>query len=495
MSSEGKTGEPEFTGWRSIFWPIHPFEIKKFLPMALMMMCILLNYSLLRGMKDSLVVTTMGADTIPTLKLWFVLPSAVIFMIVYSKLSNLFSKNTVFYIIVSFFLIYFMLFAFVLYPLHSYLHFDFSNVGGTFWQRLLKPIGSWTFSLFYVMAELWGSAMVSLMFWRFANDVTSLKESKRFYSMFGFVANGALIVSGLLLKEVQGGSTSGADQWSSLPYLISTVGASCLIIMGIYYWLNNYVLTDPRYYNPDEIKKPKKKAKLSLGESLKYILTSKYLGFIVLLVVCYGVSINLVEVMWKDQARMLYPTKNAFNGFMGGLQIYTGIATIVFMIIGANVLRRCSWFTAAISTPVMIFITGLIFFTFIIFKDSLATMTGLDATGILSIIVIAGLIQNVLSKGVKYSLFDSTKEMSYIPLDDELKSKGKAAVDVIGGRAGKSGGAAIQFILLNMIFIGSSLTEIAPTIAAIFIVILFIWFYAVSGLNMEFMKITGQKKD
>jgi len=104
------------------------------------------------------------------------------------------------------------------------------------------------------------------------------------------------------------------------------------------------------------------------------------------------------------------------------------------------------------------------------------------------------LAQNVLAKGVKYSLFDSTKEMSYIPLDDELKSKGKAAVDVIGGRAGKSGGAAINFVLLNLIFIGSKLAEIAPVVAGIFIVIMLVWFYAVHGLNIEFLKITAEKK-
>ena len=89
-------------------------------------------------------------------------------------------------------------------------------------------------------------------------------------------------------------------------------------------------------------------------------------------------------------------------------------------------------------------------------------------------------------------MFDPTKEMSYIPLDDELKSKGKAAVDVIGGRAGKSGGALIQFLLLNVIFVGSSLVELAPVIAGIFIVILLVWFYAVSGLNTQFLKITSE---
>jgi AAA family ATP:ADP antiporter len=482
MAKDKRADQKEFTGWRSIFWPIYPTELKKFLPMAIMMMCILFNYSILRGMKDSLVVTNMGAEAIPTLKLWFVLPAAVLFMIAYSKLSNIFSKNAVFYIVVSFFLGYFTLFALILYPFHDALNIDFSNmVFSKFWRNLLIPIGSWVFSSFYVVAELWGSAMVSLMFWRFANDVTSLKQSKRFYSMFGFVANGALIVSGTVLKTVK-----------DVDLIIAVAIVSSMIIIGIYYWLNNYVLTDPRFFNPDDIKKSKSKVKLNLGESLKYIFRSKYLGFIVLLVVCYGTSINLVEVMWKGQAKLLYPTETEFSSFMGGLQIWTGIATIACMLIGANILRRCSWFTAAITTPSMILVTGLIFFGCIVFRDDLAPIiTSFGGLTVLGVVTSVGLIQNVLGKGTKYSLFDSTKEMSYIPLDEELKSKGKAAVEVIGGRAGKSGGAVIQFLLLHVIFVGSTLVELAPTIAALFVIILGIWFYAVSGLNKQFLKITA----
>lgn len=41
-------------------------------------------------------------------------------------------------------------------------------------MRLMGPIAilrNWTFCLFYVMAELWGSVVVSLLFWGFANQV------------------------------------------------------------------------------------------------------------------------------------------------------------------------------------------------------------------------------------------------------------------------------------------------------------------------------------
>jgi AAA family ATP:ADP antiporter len=95
--------------------------------------------------------------------------------------------------------------------------------------------------------------------------------------------------------------------------------------------------------------------------------------------------------------------------------------------------------------------------------------------------VMIGAAQNILTKGTKYSLFDPTKEMSYIPLDQELKVKGKAAVDVIGGRLGKSGGGFVQVVLLTLTA-GTQLS-ISPYLFGVVVVMCFAWTGATFGLS------------
>ena len=34
--------------------------------------------------------------------------------------------------------------------------------------------------MFYVMAEMWGSVVASLLFWSFANEVTTVDEAKKY---------------------------------------------------------------------------------------------------------------------------------------------------------------------------------------------------------------------------------------------------------------------------------------------------------------------------
>ena len=98
MSTDDKArdqNQSEFSKVRAMIWPIHNYELKKFLPMGLMMLCILFIYTLLRDLKDTLMVSKAvggGAETLSFLKLYGVTPSAVIFMILFVKLANIFER-------------------------------------------------------------------------------------------------------------------------------------------------------------------------------------------------------------------------------------------------------------------------------------------------------------------------------------------------------------------------------------------------------------------
>ncbi|MDX1924180.1 MAG: Npt1/Npt2 family nucleotide transporter [Rickettsiaceae bacterium] len=491
---------PEKTSWltslRQVIWPIESHELKKFLPMAMMMFLILFNYSMLRSIKDGFVVTHIGAEALSFLKTYVVLPSAILAMIIYVKLCNIMSQQKVFYTITTFFAVYLAVFAFVLYPEPDAYHPSVHMIEGlaksypTF-KWFIKIIGKWTFASFYTISELWGSIMMSLLFWQFANQITKTSEAKRFYSMFGVIGNFGLILTGYVLGSSlseEGGKSGGNLGFEFV--LCVAIGATILLKI-IYWWIQTYVLTDPRYYEPEEKTSKKKKVKLGLIDSFKLILSSKYLGYIAMLVFAYGVSINLVEGVWKAKIKLLYPTAESYTAFMGNFQMWQGVGAIVFMLIGSNILRYVTWRTAALFTPLMILITGIAFFVFVSFDHQISALSaGFITASPLALGVLMGTIQNVLSKAVKYSLFDSTKEMAYIPLDDELKTKGKAAVDVVGGRLGKSGGGIIQSTAFMIP--GVTFAEATPYFGLIFIAIVLLWTLAVNGLSKEYKKATGE---
>lgn len=507
--------QPEFTGIRAACWPIHNFELKKFLPMGLMMFCILFIYTVLRDTKDAIIVNApgAGAESIPFLKGIGVTISAILFMVLYTKAANVFRREGLFYVTAVPFLVFFGCFAFFIYPHKELFHMSLETIEAyqAEWPRiayLIPLIGNWTYSIFYILSELWGSAILSLLFWQFANAITPVIQARRFYGMFGFLGNFGLILSGPLVMYfstmTKGEGIARDAAWGlSLKYLLGMVMVAGALLLVTFYWMNRNVLTDKRYYDPEAMGEGKKgkKPKLSLGESFKYILSSPYLGLVAMLVLAYGVSINLFEVMWKGQIKIAFPNENDFNTVMGGLSTVTGALAIMLMLIGSNILRRFSWRTAALITPVVLLIGILFFFGVITYNNSqipegMNIMQAIKNSTIeLELVVIAvfvGLFVNAFGKAVKYSLFDPTKEMAYIPLDPELKVKGKAAVDVIGGRGGKSGGAYINILLLS-IFTGSALYQLVWIIAPIVIGVVVLWIMSIFGLSKKFVALTGHK--
>jgi ATP:ADP antiporter, AAA family len=503
----------DFTGLRKLLWPIHSYEVKKFLPMGIMMFCILFIYTVLRDTKDAILVNApgAGAESLSFAKGIGVTASAVLFMVLYTKAANLFNREGLFYVTALPFLVFFGLYPYCIYPFVGSIHMSLESIH--YYQEqfpnlkwIIPLVGNWTYTLFYILAELWGSAVLSLLFWQFANAITPVKEARRFYGMFGFVGNFGLLISGPAIIFISHsihsmGLSRNEATGLMLQYLMAFVIVAGVILLATFYWMNRNVLTDKRFYDPEAMgETKKKKAKLSMIESFKLILKSPYLGLIAMLVLAYGVSINVFEGVWKGQIKIAYPTEVEYNRVMGGLSTVTGGIAVVLMLIGSNLLRRFSWRTCALITPAVLLVGILAFFGVIMYNNTLlpasmqipqAIKDGLINNELIVFVVVLGLFVNAFGKAVKYSLFDPTKEMAYIPLDPELKVKGKAAVDVIGGRGGKSAGSYVQMGLLT-VFSGSALYQLAPILAPVVIGIVALWIFSVFGLSKRFKALTSE---
>ena len=504
-----KSPEPkqEFSKLRQALFPIHNEEFKKFLPIAFIMLCILFNYTVLRNTKDALIGTAAGAgvEAIPYLKSIFVMSSAIAFVVMYTKLSNMFSAERLFYILTAAFLLFFGAFAVVIYPNIDILHPNIQSVEALQAEYprvkfLFSVWAVWTYSLFYVMSELWGSVMISLLFWAFCNEIVRSNEAKRFYPMFVLIGNIALIFSGTAVKtlsDIRESLPADVDAWGvSLDYLMGMVVIIGVACMFTYRWMHKNVLTDPKYYDAAEPKKAKKsKPKMGVVDSFKYIFTNPYIGLIALLVLSYGMSINLVELIWKKQIAIEFSgNPNGYNAFMGTFSTWTGIGTIAIIFLTKGVVNRFGWFVGAIITPLVLAVTGALFFGLILFNDVInPAMFGL-AVSATYMAMIVGLVQNILTKGSKYALFDPTKEMSYIPLDQELKTKGKAVVDVIGGRLGKAAGGWTILILFTL-FSATDAMDVAPYLGYFIGAVVIAWIMGVIALSKRYNALTKRREE
>jgi len=479
-------------------------EREKLIPLALMFFCILFNYTILRDTKDVLMLTApkSGAEVIPFIKTYCTLPTAISFAGIYATLCNKLELKNVFYAFVVPFLTFFASFAFIIYPARGFLHphgfVDIlaSNLPAGF-SAPLAIVRNWSFAMFYVMAEMWGSVVVSLLFWGFANEVTTVEEAKKYYPLFGLGANFALIFSGQYVKWVANMRSTlapGVDAWAvSLRYLMSAVVASGGVILATYRHMQNTIIPKTQNLIGDsddggETKKSKdfprkKRPKMGLVESAKFLMSSRYIRNLATLVVSYGLCINIVEVSWKSKLKQAFPNPNDYAAFMGNFSSATGVVTLLMMLVGRSIFQRWGWGAAARVTPMTIGVTGLIFYSINIFSGAFAPLADFFGTSPLMLAVLIGAVQNIMSKSSKYSLFDPCKEMAYIPLDQESKTKGKAAIDVVGNPLGKSGGAMIQQIL---IFAVGNLTAATPYLAVILLGMVTFWYRSVESLSVQF---------
>jgi len=460
--------------------PISTSELPQFLATSLMMFFFIFVFTTVRDTKDTLVVTKCGAEAIPFLKLYGVLPAATAFIVTYSKLSNILSRKALFYVTLIPFFVFYSLFAFVAFPARDVIHF-LPGIDTVQVHPAVALLRYWSFSLYFIVSELWASAGVPLLFWQCANDVTNLQQAKRFYPLFAVIGNLAPIASGKTMSAIVSRQTTNDDAGfgTTLKTLALVKVSVCVCIITLYQVVNS-MASKAKAALAGAVSSPKKqptKKKPSFAESMTELSKSKELRSMATMVVCYNVCIELSEVLWKGILRKNYPNKADYMSFMAGFSQTVGMVSLVLQISASSIIHVLGWKNAALVTPLAMGALALPFFLSVGAGEKLVPA---------AVAFLIGTTQNVVSKATKYALFDPCKEMAYIPLGPDARVKGKAAVDVLGARMGRSIGSASQQIMV--LFAGGNILRCAGPLGMLYLFAVIIWSRAVTALSKLFDK-------
>lgn len=477
----------EFGRIRKILFPIYNYELRKVLPLFFMFMLIACAYYILRSLKDMLLMSYLKqAEAIYFLKVYGVTPFMVLLTLAYARLSN-YDRDKRFFIVVGYFLVIISTCYFFLIPNLDVLKLDTFTDHLNAWVPAMKPLWEsirfWPCSLIYLNAEAWGSMAIGVLFWTLANDITSFKQAKRVY---GYLSMGAALgttVGGALIAYV-----IGKDLNEGTGIAIVLIAA----ILVIYYFFARDIKANPELYQV-EVKAPKKnKVKLSMMESFKFLAKSKHLALIAILVLSYGAFMSLFESVAKAQFAKLsveLGDSSILTKIYGYQGMANGALSILLVFLSGWFAKR-GWRFTALTTPIVGIVCSGIFFLFLFGGDLTKSLLGIDSADSMAIIdmlwvaVIVGAGNVVFIKAAKYVMFDPTCNQAYIPLDEESKVTGKAAVDGVGSRLGKSiGSLLISAPVVGLVGIFGSIDNAKFVIAALVTVVLLVWIHAVTKLS------------
>lgn len=447
-------------------------EYQKVLHLLTIKFLLTFNFILIQTTKDTLIVSSSGAEIIPILKGGPVIITSVFFTWLYSKLSKKLPRDQLFTSVLGFFIAFYFIYATILMPFRDCLTPHkmgqaLLNLVGEKRQFIAMAFINWIDVLFFIITELWSTMVLLVSFWGFANQISSIQEAKKFYGILPIAGHISLVIGGVLVAII-------SSKFLNLSFFVSTqilLGIFCIFtFIALAIFKKSY----KKYAKP--IKPTKSTKERSFIKSMQQIWLNKPLRIIATITICYGFSVNMIEMGWKAYMKEFFNDPKFYQATIGMTYSATGLSSLIFSIFfGRSIISKIGWYRASQLTPITAAITTIIF----------CAVFSINHIYSLSIAVIfIGALHNILLKTMKLSLFDPTREMIYIPLGEDEKTSGKAAIDVFCFRLGKSSSSWVQILLIEFIGFGSFLAAFDSAIIIV-AVVLFGWIMSIKSLKNE----------
>ena len=441
---------------------------------------------LTRTIKDAFLLKVASASSLGMIKIVLVLGASILVTILIMKAQKYFYQpdegqqqrpandgyNKLFNIIMSCFSGFFLLFTFFLLPNVGSLHLSASWASSMLAMfpglKILIPlVQHWSYSLFYLVAELWTSVVFGVMIMKFLGANNTGKDKRSNIKNILLFSNLGTLTAGLIGKFVP------------KAYLIPTVlYITCAAAIGIMLIAN--VLFNKKT-NGTSLKTPKlPRDSRSSGfiSSMKKLYQSPYAWGLFVMVLVNGMVINFIELTWKATVKKMCFVDGVFSASMYAsytsmMWITVGISTILFTSMSDYIYKKFGWQKSMLILPIMMGITCATVF-----------ITGKYLIGMPSFAVVAVAISTLFvsfCKALKYGVFDPGEEAAYgvsVNSQDGKTDKPfgahRESIKMIGARLSKALGGATQTIPL-MIYPFLTQFDLIPAIAIASVVGIYLW--------------------
>ncbi len=385
-------------------------ELKKFLMLASGFFFLIGPYWLLKTLKESIFINTVGPAHEPTAKL---LSLALFLPLVftYSKLVDYLSKEKMVYFLVGLYGTIGMVFVYCFY--HPTIGLQNTTVDSS---RLV----GW---LFFLYVESYISLMVGL-YWAFTNDITTPDSAKKGYGLIIFGCQ----LGGFLFSVLGNVLSADTSLYATRGPLIALIAVSCMfVLVPLTYMLHRFVNKEMLQGYQDRVHyQPKAAAKsFDFFGGIRVVLTHPYVAGIFGLIFFHELISSVMNYQMLTIAKATYSDAGMVNKYLFDYALAVQTIACSFALLGTSFFQRRFGITFCIVAYPLLLGTSIIWY---LINPNLHT--------IFYVMLIA--------KAMNFAFNQPAKEVLYIPTSKDIKYKSKAWVDMFGMRFAKASGSTIN---------------------------------------------------
>lgn len=379
-------------------------EARKFYFLGAIFFCIISVYWGLRPIKDSLFMTIVGSEWLPTAKivsLFFL----GFFISVYTALAKTVKRHHLFYGYTLFYAITAFVFMICFFDIRH-------AIFGT--QYCSDHFVGWAW---YIYVESFGVLMVAL-FWSFTTDITTPESAIKGFPVIAFLGQLGNLCGPVLFRPSLWHCNSSAP-------VVGLCGVGMLLV-GVLFTI--FMRTTPVAFfeGYDAQNSVPVKSGLGLLDGLRFLFTQPYLLGIMFIVFMYEMLVIIYDNHFKQAVALCCSSEVEMATYLGSYAYYIGLVSVGCLIVGGGTLQKRLGMTYSLFLlPLLIMGSVVVVYWY---PHSLTTT----------------MLVMVFLRAVNYTINQPLLKQLYIPTSSDTKYRAQVWLEAFGSRGSKAFGSFVN---------------------------------------------------